>query len=153
MPQGVLPLFYDDATEISNLIFYQKKSGMIYYFYGSFPIFSHAENDEQSFRMFTSQLYVDGKCKQSEIVKAFGVTPISVKRSVAKYRADGPRAFFESKRSKNKPRVLTPDVLNRAQEMFNEGHSRQEVSTALGIKPDTLYRAIHSGRLLEKKKA
>ena len=37
---------------------------------------------------------MDGNCRQSEIVKAFGVTSISVKRSVKKYRDGGPGAFF-----------------------------------------------------------
>ncbi len=43
-------------------------------------------------------------------------------------------------------------VLRRAQEMLNERKSRQEVSAELSIKPDTLYRAIHTGKLVELKK-
>jgi hypothetical protein len=33
--------------------------------------------------------------------------------------------------------------------MFNEGLPRSEVSKALDLKPDTLYKAIRSGRLTE----
>lgn len=152
MPQGLLPLFSDDCTPINGLISYQRKDGTIYYFYGCFPVFSHAEQDEASFRMFTSQLYVDGNCKQAEIVRAFGVTAISVKRAVKKYREGGPGAFFQTRRPERKPRVLTAEVMARAQALLDEGKSRAEVAKALAIKPDTLYRAVQAGRLVEEKK-
>ena len=152
MPQGLLPLFSDDCTPINGLVSYQRKAGMIYYFYGSWPVFSHAEQDEASFRMFTSQLYVDGNCKQAEIVRAFGVTAISVKRAVKTYREGGPGAFFQTRSSVRKARVLTAEVLARAQALLDEGQSRGEVAEVLAIKPDTLYRAVLAGRLVEGKK-
>jgi transposase len=43
-------------------------------------------------------LVVNGNCKQSEIVKAFNVSAISVKRWVKKYREQGTKAFFLTKR-------------------------------------------------------
>src|SRR5665811_1573099 len=84
MPQGIIPLFSDDTTPVNEFVAFQKRDGMVYYFHGCLPIFSHPEGDKASFRMFTSQLYITGNCKQSEIVRAFGVTPISVKRAVKK---------------------------------------------------------------------
>ena len=151
MPQYILPLFSDDATPINDLISFQKRDGMVYYFHGCLPVFSHAEDDERSFRMFTSQLYVDGNCRQMEIVRAFGVTSISVKRAVKKYREGGPGAFFEAYRPpERKPRVLTDEAIERAQEMLNKGMPRRDVAEALGIKPDTLYRAFRSGRLSDE---
>jgi len=114
-------------------------------------MFSHGEKDYRSFNMYTSQLVVVGQCKQVDIIKAFGVSAISVKRHVKKFREGGPGAFFQQ-RSERKTSVLTPEVLRRAQEMLNERKSRQEVSAELSIKPDTLYRAIHAGKLVELKK-
>lgn len=94
MPQELLPQF-PEAGEgyITDLLSFQKREGMIYNFHGSFPVFCHAEEDEKSFRMFTSQLVVNGNCRQVNIVRAFGVTAISVKRSVKKYR-EGRRRFI-----------------------------------------------------------
>jgi len=151
MPQTILPLFPADVTPINNLLSFAKRDGMIYYFHGCFPVFCHDEDDVKSFRMFTSQLYVNGSCKQSEIVRAFGVSAISVKRWVKKYRTGGTAAFF-AERKKRRPRVLTPEVLSEAQEMLNEGQGRSEVAKELGLKPDTLYKAIRSGHLVEIKK-
>ena len=115
------------------------------------PIFSHAENDFTSFRFITSQLYINGNCKQSEIVKAFGVSPISVKRYVKKYREEGLESFFVKPQPKRKPRVLTEDVKNKAQELLDEGNSRKEVAEKLHLKVNTLSKAIKAGKLIEKK--
>jgi hypothetical protein len=46
------------------------------------PVFTHGEKDVATFRMITSQFCVSGYAKQSDIIRAFGVTSISVKRSV-----------------------------------------------------------------------
>jgi hypothetical protein len=151
MPEIIYPLFPDDATPINEVLSFAKRDGQVYYFQGCLPVFSHAEDDLRSFRMFTSQLVVNGNCKQVELVKAFGVSVISVKRHVKKYRSRGPAAFYERSKQR-KPRVLTPEVIIQTQGLLNEGHSTSETAKRMGIKPDTLLKAIQSGRLLETKK-
>ena len=151
MGQLLLPLFCEGATEINEVVSYQKKGGMVYYFHAGLPVFEHGEEDLASFRMFTSQLYVTGSCRQSELVKAFGVSAISVKRWVKKYREGGTGAFFRRPAAR-RPRVMTEAVLQEAQRCLAEGEDRGAVAEVLGIKPDTLYRAIRSGRLVEGKK-
>jgi transposase len=151
MPQAILPLFPDDVTPINNIFSFANREGMVYYFQGTFPVFTHAEDDQKSFKMFVSQLYINGSCKQSEIVRAFGVSPISVKRWVKKYRQGGVEAFF-SKPKKRKPRVMTPEIITKAQEFLDEGRNRSWIAKELNLKPDTLYQAVRSGRLTEHKK-
>ena len=94
MPQTQLPLFHEDITLINSLVGFQKRNNIVYYFNGSMPIYQHPEDDIKSFRLFTSQLIVNGNAKQVEIVKAFGVSPISVKRWVKRYREEGAQGFF-----------------------------------------------------------
>jgi transposase len=151
MPQTLLPVFPAESTPISDVVSFEKRDGTVWYFHGCVPVFSHGERDYESFSMFTSQIVVMGLCKQVDVVKAFGVSIISVKRHVKKYREEGPGAFFKRRREK-RPTVWKPEVLNRAQELFNEDKTRKEVEELLGIKRDTLYRAIRSGRLVEHKK-
>ncbi len=81
-------------------------------------IFSHHVDDLASFRMITSQLYINGNCKQIDIVNAFGVTANSVKRYVKKYREKGMEGFFQKRVIKRTAHVLTPQVMQRAQEML-----------------------------------
>ncbi len=94
MPQTTLPFFPDDITRINNYVGFQKKEGIVYYFNGSMPIYQHSEEDIRSFRLITSQLVINGNAKQIEIVKAFGVSAISVKRRVKRYREKGAEVFF-----------------------------------------------------------
>lgn len=148
MPQTVLPIFPAESTPINDVLSFINREGTVFYFHGCMPVFSHGEKDLRSFNMFTSQLATNGQCKQVEIVKAFGVSAISVKRHVKKFRDGGPGAFFKQ-RSGKKSSVWTPDVLGQAQALLNEGKTRQEVAELLDIKPDTVYRALRSGRLVE----
>jgi transposase-like protein len=96
--------------------------------------------------MFTSQLVEDGNCTQAEIVRAFGISAISMKRYVKKYREGGPARFFQKQRRRSAA-VLTPEVLEQAQERLNAGEAVAEVARALEINPDTLSKAIWAGRL------
>lgn len=101
MPQTRLPFFPDEVELINNHIGVVKKEGRVYYFNGAMPIFQHAENDYASFRLFTTQLIVNGNVTQAEIVRAFGVSPSSVKRWVRKYREKGQEAFFSRANNAN----------------------------------------------------
>lgn len=152
MPQALLPLFCEGATPINGVLSYEKRDGFVTYFHACHPVFRHEENDIKSFRMFTASLIVNGSCKQVDIIKAFGLPPISVKRAVKKYREGGVASFFERRHAKRKPRVLKQAVLKEAQVLLNDGIPQKEVAEKLGIKPDTFYRAIRAGRLFEGKK-
>ena len=94
MPQTRFPFFPSNIETINFHIGFQKKDGIVYYFNGAMPVFQHPEDDYSSFRLFTSQLVVNGNVKQVEIVRAFNVSSISVKRWVKKYREEGAAAFF-----------------------------------------------------------
>ncbi len=152
MPQGLLPIFPESSTHVNNIIAFEKRNGSVYYFNGCMPIFQHSENDLISFKVFTSQLYINGNCTQREIVDAFGVTSISVKRAVKKYREEGIDGFFKKKFSKRKATVLTPEVLVQAQSLLSNGYDKKEVAKELGVKINTLSKSIHNGKLLELEK-
>ncbi len=108
MPQLQLPIFTEGVTEVTANVAYEKNEGQIVYYNGMVPIFMHAEEDLASFKVITSQLYINGAAKQVEIVEAFGINPLALKRWVKKYREEGPSAFYARKRrgaktSKKKP--------------------------------------------------
>jgi len=147
MPQPLLPMFPSDVTEINSLVSFAKREGSVYYFNGPLPVFCHPQQDRASFRMFTSQLVVNGNCTQMEIVRAFGISAISMKRYVKKYRQEGVDGFFKS-RAARQPRVLTPEVLQKAQDLLQQGKERNAVARELGIKTDTLRKAIQAGRIM-----
>ncbi len=109
MPQLILPLLPSGATAINDILSVQNDNGSWYYFAGINPIFSHDEKDLASFRMFTSQLIASGQCRNKAIIKAFGVSSNSVKRSVKKYKEGGIKAFFQPRKGRGGS-VITGEV-------------------------------------------
>ncbi len=146
MPQMQLPFFPEGVTHINAELAVQKRDGGVTYFNGHMPIFMHGEDDVCSFRMITAQFCVNGNVKQMDIVRAFGVTPISVKRAVARYREQGPKGFYAEPRRRGAG-VLTAPVLAQAQRLFDQGLERGDVAKALDIKSNTLGKAVRAGRV------
>ncbi|HHO49033.1 MAG TPA: helix-turn-helix domain-containing protein [Desulfobacteraceae bacterium] len=146
MPQLQLPVFAQGMTLINANLGFVREQNSLTYFYGNLPVFTHDVDDVRSFRMITSQFYINGSAKQSEICRAFGVSPISVKRYVKLYRQNGIAGFFEPPRRRGAA-VLTPDVLRAAHDLFDEGLETGEVAARLDLLADTLRKALQAGKL------
>jgi len=147
MAQLQLPMFPAGVTEINSGIAVHVENGLVCYVYGHLPVFQHAEKDLASFRMFTSQMIVGGTVKPKEIVAAFGVPIITVKRYVKLYRERGSRAFYETKPRHSSASVLKGEVLQCGQQRLDEGWSVPAVAKELGVLANTLHKAIRAGRL------
>jgi len=152
VPQALLPLIPDGATQVNTLVSIVREDGQWTYFVGVMPVFVHREDDRRSFRMFTAQLVCQGTCRVTEIVQMFGVSKNSVLRSAEKFRKVGVEGFFAPRRGRG-PTVMTDEAIAKAQELLKRGSSREEVAEELGIKYDTLRKAINQGRLLEPPRA
>jgi hypothetical protein len=147
MPQRQLPIFPAGVTEINNSIAVHKEGRRVWYIYGHLPVFHHDEKDVRSFRMFTSQMIINGTVKPKEIVKAFGVPSITVKRYVKVFREQGAQGFYETKSRQSSASVLKGEVLERARAMLEQGRSVPDVACELEVLANTLHKAIRAGRL------
>lgn len=151
MPQLQLPIFPKGATQINANLGFVRDDKTITYIYGNLPIFIHDVNDQRAFRMITSQFYINGSATQAEICRAFGVTPIGMKRGVKLYRKKGVSGFFEEPRRRGAA-VLTPAVITEVQVLLDEGLELTEIASKLDLLADTLRKAIQSGKLHKPKK-
>jgi transposase len=147
MPQRQLPIFPAGVTEINGNIAVQKEGRQVWYIHGHLPVFHHDEEDVRSFRMFTSQMIVNGTVKPKEIVKAFGVPGITVKRYVKVFREQGVEGFYEAKSRQSSASVLKGETLERARAMLEQGRSVPDVAGELEVLANTLHKAIRAGRL------
>ena len=152
MPQMQLPLFPAGVTEINNRIAVQKEAGRVYYLHGHLPVFQHAEQDVRGCRMFTSQMIVNGTVKPQEIVRAFGVPMITVKRYVKVFRKRGTEGFYVAKPRHSSASVLRGEVRQQAQQLLEAGRSVPEVAREVGVLANTLHKAIRAGRLRKGQK-
>ena len=96
--------------------------------------------------MFTAPLIGQGSCLQSEVLRAFGVAAISVKRSM-KFREDGIGGSYQPRRVRGAS-VVTPEIAQQAEAPLLQGRSRSQVAEQLGIKFDTLRKAVLQRRQL-----
>jgi hypothetical protein len=147
MPQVQLPLFPAGVTPINDQLAFSVRDGEVVYLNGHLPVFTHGREDLAAFRLFTTQLIVNGAATQGEIVRAFGVPAITVKRCVKRHRTAGAAAFFAP--PKVRPgRKLTPEVLPQAQALLAQGLGVPEVSAQTGVLANTLHKALRAGRLV-----
>jgi transposase-like protein len=153
MPQLHLPMFPAGVTPITDELAFERRDGRIVYFNGQIAVFVHAEDDVATFRMITSQFCANGHARQCDIIRAFGVTSISVKRAVKLYRERGVKGFYAPRASRGAA-VLTAVVVAEIESLLVEGASLGEVAQKLGLKLDTLRKAVSAGRIrpIAKKK-
>jgi hypothetical protein len=152
MPQQILPIFSEGENSINEKVHYEYdiESDTVCYFHYCVPFYSHPKNDTDCLKMVIGQLIHLGHCRNSEIIKSLGVTKSYVDRAVKLYNEGGTRAFF-TKRKVRGAAVLTPEVIAKAQQLLASGESRSDVANELGIKLNTLAKAIAAGHLIEKK--
>jgi hypothetical protein len=107
--------------------------------------------DLASFRLFTSQLIVQGSATQGHVAKAFGVPLVAIKRSTKLYGQRGAAGFFVPK-ARREGSQLNAEKLEQARALLLQGHSLAVVSRETGVLTDTLRKAIAAGRLPAVKK-
>jgi len=146
-----LPLFPAGTTHLNDALAFACREGQITYFNGHLPVFTHAQDDLAAFRLFTSQLVLNGSATQGDIRRAFGVPKVAVQRALARYRAGGAAAFFVPPRPR-RGRQLTPEVLAQVQALLDAGEAVPAIRRQTGVLANTIHKAIRAGRLRDRAK-
>jgi transposase len=152
MPQVQLPIFPAGAQQINSALAFECRDHQVTYFNGHLPVFTHAAGDLKSFRLFTTQLVINGTATQNEIAQAFGVSLTTIKRYLKKYRQGGSHALFVPP-PRREGTKLNAERLAQAQQLLDQGLGVPALSEQLGVLATTLHKALKSGRLQPKKKA
>jgi len=151
MPQLQKPKFHPEPKCIAGEITVELQNQQVVYFSSLQPVFQHAEDDLQSFRMFTSTLIDMGQVRQADVVNAFGVPLATVKRYLKLLRVSGKKAFFADPQRRSAA-VLNDEKRLDVERLIAEGKTIPEISKASGVKPNTLHKAMRAGRLPRSKK-
>lgn len=151
MPQLQLPIFPAGTTPITSQLAFDCQGGKVIYLNGHLPVFQHEQDDLAAFRLFTSQLVVNGTVSQAEIARAFHVPAKTVKRYVKRFREGGAKSFFVAPR-RRAASILKGEVKERAQALLDAGKSVPEVAKETGVLANTLHKAIRAQRLYQSKK-
>jgi hypothetical protein len=151
MPQVQLPMFPAGSVDINGDLACRTEGNQVVYYNGHLPVFTHATSDLASFRMFTSQLIVQGSATQGQVAKAFGVPLVAIKRGTKLYRERSAAGFFVPK-PRREGTKLDAEKLEQARALLVQGHPLAVVSRETGVLSDTLRKAIGAGRLPAVKK-
>lgn len=151
MPQIQLPIFPVGSVEINRDLACRCEGEQVVYYNGHLPVFTHAKSDLASFRLFTSQLIVQGSATQGQVAKAFGVPLVAIKRGTKLYRERGAAGFFVPKARREGSKLNTA-TLEQARALLVQGQPLAVVSQRTGVLTDTLRKAIEAGRLPSVKK-
>jgi len=151
MPQLQLPIFPAGTTPIATELAFDCRDGKVTYVNGHLPVFQHGQEELTSFRLFTSQMEVNGTVSQAEIARAFPVPSKTVKRYVKRLRERGAKSFFETP-PRRSAAVLKGEVKEQAQALLDEGQEVPEVARKLGVLPDTVHKAMRDEPLHRPKK-
>jgi transposase len=151
MPQTQLPIFPAGCVEINRDLACRLEGDKVVYFNGHLPVFTHPKTDLASFRLFTSQLIVQGGATQGHIAKAFGVPLVAIKRATKIFRERGSSGFFVPV-PRREGTKLNAEKLEQARGLILLGQPLVMVSQQTGVLIDTLRKAIKAGRLPALKK-
>ena len=152
MPQIQLPVFPAGSVEINRDLAGRTEGERVIYYNGQLPVFMHARIDLASFRLFTSQLIVQGSATQGHVARAFGGPLVAIKRATKLYRRRGAAGFFVPK-ARREGSKLTGPKRDEACGWLEQGYPLAVVSRQTGVLTDTLRKAIQAGRLPAVKKS
>ena len=145
-----LPIFHRSVRLITPSLGFFEQDGIVTYLHYGAPIYSHVSSDLRSFRFITAKFADQGLCKGTEIVRAFGVSIDSVRRSLRKLRSEGEVGFFGPDSRHGHSHKLVGENLVLAQKHLDTGHSNSSVARELGITEGAVRYAIKVGKLKKK---
>ena len=143
----LLPIFPSDTRMITLTLGVREQEGTVYYLHSGMPIFSHESGDLTKFRYITSNLILQGLCKNQDIANTFHVSTDSVRRWKKLLSAQGECAFFSGDSRHGRSYKLLPDVLERIQQKLNKCQSVYSIAKDENLSEGSIRYAIGLGRL------
>ena len=127
MAKQILPIFPSHHGQLSEKISVQCIDKQVGYFFGLHPLYSHHQNDIDSFKVTICQLYHFNYCSQTQIIDFFQVSPRGVKRAYQVYLEHGPGKFFKTspkRKGKHTATIFTPELIKLVQEKIGMGSAK-----------------------------
>jgi len=147
MGQLLLPLFPQDTEMITPVLGVREQDRTVYYLLSGLPIYSHEKGAMNNFRFITSNLLLQGLCKNVDIVRVFHVSTDSVRRWKRRLEKEGEEAFFKEENRHGRSHKLVPEVLERIQHKLDKGQSVNSIAKQEHLSEGSIRYSIQQGRL------
>lgn len=145
-----LPIFPAECKMISSTAGVYESDGIVQYIVNGLPVYAHGKEDLQAFRFFTSNLIEQGLCKQSEVVRCFGISEDSVGRYLRMFRKEGEEAFFSPENRQGHCHKIRGEVVERIQRKMDNGQSVNSIAKQEKITEGAIRYAIKRGYFKKK---
>lgn len=142
-----LPLFPTQTKLVNSCLGVRVNDGFVYYLHNGNPIGCHDEQDLQSYRYICGSLVSNGLCNATELAGALGVNARSIQRYAQKYAKEGAKGFFQPKTRKGTAHKLTPEKMDLANQLLEQGKSNYRVAKEVGVSEGTIRHHIKKGTL------
>ena len=140
-----------ESIQVNSDLSIECRRDIVKYCHKGVIIFQHNIDDFCSFKMFVSQLYIIGICKQVELCRALKISQATMKRYVKKLQKSGPKSFYQE-RKQREASVITEKVKKQTEDLLLQGWSPKMIAKKLNIKANTLAKSINQGRIDEHPK-
>lgn len=151
--QLLLPIFPRETKLITPTSGVFEKDEFVYYLHSGMPKSTHHKNNLKSFRFTTSRFIDLGLCRQSDIIRTFGVSEDSIRKSLQLYRNKGEEGFFGAGQRQRICHKLVPDRLERTPKMLDNGMSNLSIARKEKISEGTIRYTLQTGNLKKTKRS
>lgn len=143
--------FYPSSTKLINptLGFYES-NGLVQYLHLGSPIFCHKKDDVSTYRFICGSLVYNGLCTISELAKALGVKKRNIERYAQAIRENGTSHFFQKEDRRGQCHKMTPDIVDKAQDLLDSGISQLKTAKELGVSESSIRYHLGKGTLKKK---
>lgn len=148
--QMQLPFFPASTKLINPTLGFYESEGLVQYLHLGSPIFCHQKDDLSSYRYVCGNLVYNRLCTISELARALGVKKRNIERYAQSVREHGPGYYFQKEDHRGQCHKMTPDVVNKAQQLLDLGRSYSKTARELGVSESSIRYHLVKGTLKKK---
>ena len=143
--QQILPIFPEGIKMVNYQVGFNKIDDFVHYFVNGMPVYCHQVTDKNGYRYVLATLVNNKFCSIKELSEALGVNKKNVERYAKDLRDKGMSHFFNRKETRGQCYKFTPDKMNEAQRLLNQGHSQYGTAKAIGVSESAIRYHIKAG--------
>jgi len=141
----VLPLVPRDAIEVSGSLAIRIDAERVEFFNAGGPIGSYRADDRTGILLAAINAIHQGMASQAAMARALSIHRTTLHRAMQNYDANGVAGVVAKRTGPKRPHTFTPDVLERAQSLLEEGLTTKDAAAELGVSERGLRSAISRG--------
>jgi biotin operon repressor len=148
--QQILPIFPSDLKMVNFRVGFKQEDDFVHYFVNGMPVYCHQVDDKNAYRYVLGTLVNNNFCSIKELSEALGVNKKNLERYAKDLREKGMSHFFNRKETRGQCYKFTPDKMNEAQRLLDQGYSQYRTAKMIGVSESAIRYHIKAGSLKKK---